>query len=213
MSLIEHLIKFRNGPSPVRKQLSLAFAAYAGNFERGKEDVVQEVCTTLGANPETIPVLLELLQFLGEEADHVMEEYADVPPEEVHPLVVSARNAAIPVLTFLHQCYSMAEAEPDAGRRASFTASVIACFGRWLRFDAVPMDQLAASPIVLVGHRLRAPRLAPPVSPPLSAAAAPPPPSRGRASPLSPLSACRPFTAAPPAPCPDPDLAPPCEAR
>ena len=144
-------MKFRNGPSAVRKQLSLAFAAYAGNFERGKVDVVQEVCTTLGSNPETVPLLLELLQFLGEEADHVTEEYADVPPEEVHPLVISARNAAIPVLTFLHQCFAMAASEPDERRRAVHTSSVIACFGRWLRFDAVPMEQLAASPIVQVG--------------------------------------------------------------
>ena len=149
--LIEHLVKFRNGPSAVRKQLSLAFAAYAGNFERGKVDVVQEVCTTLGSNPETVPLLLELLQFLGEEADHVTEEYADVPPEEVHPLVISARNAAIPVLTVLHQCFAMAASEPDERRRAVHTSSVIACFGRWLRFDAVPMEQLAASPIVQVG--------------------------------------------------------------
>ena len=62
-----------------------------------------QVCTTLGANPETIPVLLELLQLLGEEADHVMEDYKEVPMESLHPLIKSAKNSAIPVLSFLHQ--------------------------------------------------------------------------------------------------------------
>ena len=148
--LTEHIIKFRHGPTSVRKQLSLAFASYAGHSERGSVDLVQEICTTLGGNPETIPVLLEILQLLGEEADHVMEDYAEVPEDYNHPLVISARNSALPVLNFLHQCFTMAQTEADENRRNSFLASIIACFGRWLRFDAVPMDQLASSPIVQV---------------------------------------------------------------
>ena len=72
-SLMAHIHKFRNGPGVVRKQLCLAFAAYAGQFDHTLRpvDIVQEVCTTLGASSETVPVLLELLTLLGEEADRV----------------------------------------------------------------------------------------------------------------------------------------------
>jgi hypothetical protein len=135
----------------VRRQLCLAFSEYAGQYDRGKADIVQvcihyvpisvsdcsslclqsspsetvqpqfvhsrntthshrlqqrqltvskpdnhvtrvhcsqEVCTSMSQSPETIPVLLEMLMMLGEEADHVQEKYSGCSPEESHPLLV-----------------------------------------------------------------------------------------------------------------------------
>ena len=42
----------------------------------------------MSQSPETIPVLLEMLMMLGEEADHVQEKYSGCSPEESHPLLV-----------------------------------------------------------------------------------------------------------------------------
>ncbi|KAJ1486955.1 armadillo-type protein [Baffinella frigidus] len=148
-SLMAHIHKFRNGPSVVRKQLCLAFAAYAGQFDHTLRpvDIVQEVCTTLGASSETVPVLLELLTLLGEEADRVGRDATFLGNEVEHPLVASANRSALAVLNFLHQCFTALSTEPEA-TRSDKGAAMIACFCRWLRFSKVPPDQLVLSPIV-----------------------------------------------------------------
>ena len=148
ISLMEHIYKFRHGPVVVRKQLCLAFSEYAGRFHSGKADIVQNVCTSLSQSEETVPVLLELLMLLGEEADQVQERYQNVPPDEQHPLLVSAWAAALGVLNFLHQCFDTHSKNADAAARTKSCKPIIATFCRWLRFGAVTPDQLVQSPIV-----------------------------------------------------------------
>ena len=145
--LMMHIHKFRSGQSNTRKQLCLAFAAYAGQFDHTLRpvDIVQEVCTTLGASEETIPVLLELLSLLGEEADRVGREAAFYGTE--HPLLASANRSANAVLNFLQQRFTQLAAGPEAGRAAS-SVPIVACFWRWLRFGEIPPEQIAQSPIV-----------------------------------------------------------------
>lgn len=148
VSLMEHIYKFRHGPVVVRKQLCLAFSEYAGRFHSGKADIVQNVCTSLSQSEETVPVLLELLMLLGEEADQVQEKYQGVPPDEQHPLLISAWGAALGVLNFLHQCFDSHSKIADAAARTKSCKPIIGTFCRWLRFGAVTPDQLVQSPIV-----------------------------------------------------------------
>ncbi len=49
----------------------------------------------MSQSPETIPVLLEMLMLLGEEADHVQEKYAGFTSEEIHPLLVCSPAPSI----------------------------------------------------------------------------------------------------------------------
>ena len=143
-SLMTYIHTFRNGPLNVRTQLCLAFAAYAGEFDRGaKADIVQNVCAALGSSPETVPVLLDLLTLLGEEAARVQEDHYDFPPDEEHPLLVSARASALPVLNFTHQCFEGVAATDLVNR-----GNIVKCFTRWLRFGTVPPEQMVQSPIV-----------------------------------------------------------------
>lgn len=55
-SLMAHIHKFRNGPMVVRTQLCLTFSAYAAQFDRTQNNIVQDVCNSLGASPDTVPV-------------------------------------------------------------------------------------------------------------------------------------------------------------
>jgi transportin-3 len=143
-SLMSHIHTFRSGPLNVRTQLCLAFSAYAAEFDRGsKSDIVQNVCAALGNSSETVEVLLDLLTLLGEEAAHVQEDPYNCPPGEEHPLLVSARASALPVLNFTHQCFENVPAH-DLNNRGN----VVKCFTRWLRFGTVPPAQIVQSPIV-----------------------------------------------------------------
>ena len=143
-SLMAHIHTYRHGPLPVRKQLCLAFSDYAGEFDRGaKADIVQNVCSALGNSAETVPVLLDLLTLLGEEAAYVQQTDDDIPPGEDHPLLLSARSSALPVLNFTHQCFEGVSKEDLKNRGA-----VVKCFTRWLRFGSVPCEQIVQSPIV-----------------------------------------------------------------
>lgn len=143
-SLMTYIHTFRHGPLTVRKQLCLAFSTYAGEFDRGaKADIVQNVCTALGSSTETVPVLLDLLTLLGEEAARVQDDQYDYPPDEEHPLLISARASALPVLNFTHQCFAGLGPQ-ELGNRAN----IIKCFTRWLRFGTVPPEQMVQSPIV-----------------------------------------------------------------
>ena len=95
-SLMTYIHTFRHGPLNVRTQLCLAFSLYAGEFDRGaKADIVQNVCTAFGSTSDTVPVLLDLLTLLGEEAARVQDDPFECPPGEEHPLLVSARASAL----------------------------------------------------------------------------------------------------------------------
>ena len=143
-SLMAHIHTYRHGPLNVRKQLCLAFAAYAGEFDRGaKVDIIQNVCGAFGSSAETVPVLLDLLTLLGEEAAQVQDDQYDCPPGEEHPLLLSARSSALPVLNFTHQCFEGVSPADLKSRGA-----VVKCFTRWLRFGSVPCEQIVQSPIV-----------------------------------------------------------------
>jgi len=143
-TLMQYLQIFRHGPLNVRTQLCLAFSTYAGEFDRGsKADIVQNVCTAFGGSPETVPVLLDLLSLLGEEAARVQEDRSEFPPGEDHPLLVSARGSALPVLNFTHQCFEGVPADDLVNR-----GNIVRCFTRWLRFGTVPPEQIVQSPIV-----------------------------------------------------------------
>lgn len=61
---------------------------------------------------------------------------------------VSAKQSALAVLNFLHQCFTTAAAETDAAARSKACKPIIATFCRWLRFGAVSPDQLVQSSIV-----------------------------------------------------------------
>mmetsp|Transcript_18678 Transcript_18678/g.44474 ORF Transcript_18678/g.44474 Transcript_18678/m.44474 type:complete len:947 (-) Transcript_18678:116-2956(-) len=141
-SLMAHIHKFRNGPMVVRTQLCLTFSAYAAQFDRTQNNIVQDVCNSLGASPDTVPVLLELLTLLGEEAYRVQEDFFDLPPDDQHPLLLSARASALPVLNFLHQCFG----GQDAG--GAQKKEIMMAFCRWLRFGAVAPAEIVQSPIV-----------------------------------------------------------------
>ena len=143
-TLMQYIQTFRHGPLNVRTQLCLAFSTYAGEFDRGsKSDIVQNVCAALGGSPETVPVLLDLLSLLGEEAARVQEDQNEFPPGEDHPLLVSARASALPVLNFTHQCFEGVAPEDLVNR-----GNIVRCFTRWLRFGTVPPAQIVQSPIV-----------------------------------------------------------------
>ena len=143
-SLMTYIHTFRHGPLNVRTQLCLAFSLYAGEFDRGaKADIVQNVCTAFGSTSDTVPVLLDLLTLLGEEAARVQDDPFECPPGEEHPLLVSARASALPVLNFTHQCFESVPAEDLLNR-----GNIVKCFTRWLRFGTVPPAQIVQSPIV-----------------------------------------------------------------
>jgi len=145
-SLMAHIYKFRNGPMTVRKQLCLAFSSYAGEFDKIRSNIVEEVCKAMGSSPDTMPVLLDLLTLLGEEAARVQEDSIDLPPDQHHHLYTSACQSALAVLNFTHQCFSSLQG--DGAQAKQGKGQVMTCFCRWLRFGTVPAEQMVQSPIV-----------------------------------------------------------------
>eukprot|EP01062_Namystynia_karyoxenos_P019037 TRINITY_DN17124_c0_g1_i1.p1 TRINITY_DN17124_c0_g1~~TRINITY_DN17124_c0_g1_i1.p1 ORF type:complete len:1038 (+),score=309.64 TRINITY_DN17124_c0_g1_i1:320-3115(+) len=138
--LLGLLLAYGAGPAPVRTQLCLATAVALAQeaFWHEDRDVVTEACSALQG---CLPVLLELLTLLAEEATRVVDGQSDdvtpgsprhiaaMSPRRAarrHPLIKAVQKAAPGVLHLLHERWGSAgpEAQP----------ALLRCLARWLRF-------------------------------------------------------------------------------
>ncbi|KAF2113306.1 armadillo-type protein [Lophiotrema nucula] len=138
-SIMQNLVTFRNGPKPIRLQLCVCLANLAIQWTEWK-DVLPLVVSSLGADPSTLPCVLDFLRVLPEEVTHgrkinLTESELVIRTGE---LIEENAQQALQLLT------RYAQSSPAAAQNPQ----LLNCITSWMR--EVPLDSIISSPLLKV---------------------------------------------------------------
>eukprot|EP00124_Ichthyophonus_hoferi_P001661 Ihof_evm1s93 gene=Ihof_evmTU1s93 len=126
-SLLQHMLKFASGPAPIIRQLSLAMADLLCYMSEWKGSV-GDLLNMFGQTPESIPVLLEIMQELPEE---VWDENLRLATSRIRALCSELDAYAAQVMELLIGSMEIPTLQEKS----------LKCFASWVRFGSFP-DQL-----------------------------------------------------------------------
>jgi transportin-3 len=126
---------------PVVTQLALALAALALKMPEW-ETVFADVAQRLDS-PQTLPVLLEVLQVIPEELG---TDALDLPPEREDFLHRQIADASSHVLSYMVRCAGQCQPGSDEGELV--LTRVYRCLAAWIEFGRIPPSELANCPLV-----------------------------------------------------------------
>lgn len=92
---MRNLTTFHAGPKPIRLQLCVCLANLAIQMTEWK-DVLQDMVAALGADPATLPCVLDFLRVLPEEVMHGRKIALTVRSTEPQPALTDRRLPAVP---------------------------------------------------------------------------------------------------------------------
>lgn len=144
-SLLDHVVRFGQGPQPVLTQLCLAVGVLALRMDSWPT-VVNDLISSLTQPAESatakLPCLLEMLTVLPEEAENYRVNVLPRRRDEFRALM---RAAGPQVLGLLGSVCTGCTGATDILQR------MLRCISAWMRHVDLPTEQLAASPVLPFG--------------------------------------------------------------
>ena len=155
-SLLQHVLRFGQGPLPVLRQLCLAVGVLALHMEEWHATVVTDLITSLTQPPESaaakLPCLLELLLVLPEEAENYK---VNVVPRRRDNFRSMLSAHSTQVLMLLHQVCAQFQAQASAPAGVAVLTTMMKCLSSWMHYVAPEnrqfQDTLASLPLIPFG--------------------------------------------------------------
>lgn len=155
-SLMQHVLRFGQGPNAVLRQLCLAVGVLALHMEDWHATIVTDLIQSLTQPPETaaskLPCLLELLLVLPEEAENYKVNVVPRRRDNFRSML-SAHSSQ--VLMLLHQVCTQFQSQANTPSGEVVLNGMMKCVSSWMHYVAPEnrefQDALASLPLIPFG--------------------------------------------------------------